>query len=406
MKRLFIIIVAFLMAQSNANADSWCINRNSCWGFLSNRFHAYAKTSVFSGKKYQTGYDCVGRWMGYGLYGGYSTLCSNNSKGCSRPRTATCGPNSGTVSDQIWSGCYLLFASPQPYYAYAKAQNLTSGWSNTATATGRGSAGQTGEFMLDEQIFNSLNDDGFSHNEISGEDISIASNQTLKANNINGVISIGKSSDYYSTFKIIVIKERNDLNKSDQLLQDSLLSVGVFNNIVYTAEITVSKDNIRTSGVFSNNSSVRIFENGDSIGVKIDRLSLNKDLGIELAENEELTVITYSDGGFDISSAIIQPVPMMAKLSIENIENLTANIYPNPSSSFINIELKNPIEEANASIHIIDIAGRNIAKVYNGTLTKGSNQINNIDISNLPNGLYIIEIKTQNQTIYSKFSKK
>jgi len=182
------------MAQSNANADAWCINRNSCWGFLSYRFHAYAKTSRISYTKYQTGYNCVGQWMGYGLYGGWNTICDDNSKGCSRPREATCGPHSGTVTDYSYSGCYLFFSSPQPYYAYANTQNLTSGWNNTVTVSGRASAGQTGEFIMDEQFFYALKDDGFSHNDISGNDISIVGNKTLKANNINEVVNIGKSS--------------------------------------------------------------------------------------------------------------------------------------------------------------------------------------------------------------------
>lgn len=408
MKKKLLILFAALstLFQFEAKADAWNVNRNSCWGFLSYRFHAYAKTSVVSYTQYQTGYDCVGRWIGKQRFANWNTLCNNNSKGCSRPRTATCGPNSGSVYDRLWSGCYLLLNGPHPYYAYARAQNLTSGWILTTNASGRGSAGQTGEYIVNDSIFDSLDDSGFSYVDISGDSISVENDNTLRATNINGTISIGNSTDYYSTFKIIVIKEKTDWKKDEEAFQDSLLSAGVFNDIVYSAEINVSKNNIELTGVFTDNNAISIFEEDDSIGVRIKNLSIENELGIQLAENETLTVITYTDGGFDISSAIIQPVPIVAKLELEDKEVISVNIYPNPSSDFINVELNNQTDNAKAEINIIDITGKHIAQVYNGVLVQGYNNINNIDIANVPTGLYIIQVKTQNQTTYHKFSKK
>ena len=72
------------------------------------------------------------------------------------------------------------------------------------------------------------------------------------------------------------------------------------------------------------------------------------------------------------------------------------SIYPNIVTDFLNVSAKQNIN----NIHIFNISGK---KVY--TKSQNSNNIK-INLSNLSNGLYIIKINTNNQTIEKKFLKQ
>lgn len=72
---------------------------------------------------------------------------------------------------------------------------------------------------------------------------------------------------------------------------------------------------------------------------------------------------------------------------IPNFEKQTAdfNIFPNPAVDFINIDAEMPIE----SIEIYDNLGR---------IVKKEQQVTNISISELPQGVYFVKPKSQNRT--------
>lgn len=72
--------------------------------------------------------------------------------------------------------------------------------------------------------------------------------------------------------------------------------------------------------------------------------------------------------------------------------NNPMSIFPNPSSEFINIDITSPIE----IVQIYDLQGR---------LVRSTKQ-KNISISDLPNSIYYIEIKTQQTTITERFIKQ
>lgn len=72
------------------------------------------------------------------------------------------------------------------------------------------------------------------------------------------------------------------------------------------------------------------------------------------------------------------------------------NIYPNPASDYINISSQNTIE----NINIYNIDGKKIDNIK-------TNKTNNIiDISNLQQGIYILETISENQVEKSKFIKQ
>jgi hypothetical protein len=82
------------------------------------------------------------------------------------------------------------------------------------------------------------------------------------------------------------------------------------------------------------------------------------------------------------------------ELATQEISKNVFNIYPNPSSDFININTKEKVN----NIEIYDATGR---KVISDIVSK-----NQIDIRNLANGVYYIRINTDKNNLTSKFIKK
>jgi len=74
-------------------------------------------------------------------------------------------------------------------------------------------------------------------------------------------------------------------------------------------------------------------------------------------------------------------------------------IYPNPSNGFFNIKYKDiSIEQINLSIY--DINGKHL--FYRSYPTSDSNLIENINVSHLSNGLYLLKIHYNGTVIYKK----
>lgn len=80
-------------------------------------------------------------------------------------------------------------------------------------------------------------------------------------------------------------------------------------------------------------------------------------------------------------------------------KNISLNVYPNPANDVLNIELN--IASANNTIIIMDQTGR----VVSQNNTFGASKTANINISNLPAGLYNVIIKTVEGNVVSTFMK-
>ena len=83
-------------------------------------------------------------------------------------------------------------------------------------------------------------------------------------------------------------------------------------------------------------------------------------------------------------------------LSNENfiLNNNNFTLFPNPSKTIVQIKSKIPIN----SITLFDILGKAIV-----TQTQNTNEIN---VEQLPKGLYLLEVSIQNQKYYGKFIKE
>ncbi len=78
-------------------------------------------------------------------------------------------------------------------------------------------------------------------------------------------------------------------------------------------------------------------------------------------------------------------------------DNGEFEIFPNPANTIINIEAKNIFVSDNQSYYLSDISGKKYAE---GRLTIATNKISQIDIKELPPGVYLLNIITDRHIIY------
>ncbi len=86
-------------------------------------------------------------------------------------------------------------------------------------------------------------------------------------------------------------------------------------------------------------------------------------------------------------------------LGIDDFEdNSNFTLYPNPTSSILNIEIQNII--SNGTLEIYDMLGK---QIFNQTIT--SNNLSQIDVSSYNSGLYLIKISSENSAETKRFVK-
>lgn len=302
---------------------------------------------------------------------------------------------------------WLTGSYSYPYTAHAKASCLVGSDSYIKDHTGRGDAGFNDSVQVDSAKFLQLVA-GWSHGDITGP-IELTGN-TLTIQNLTGTLSIQPGTDGFSTFKVLIIKERDDISEAEAQQADELAKNGVFNNIVASGTIYVSKGNISVTGLFNGVTGISNITTPGSFGVNLSNVNLTQAINVSLLPNEHLTLIGMIDGGFDVSSAIRNdppppPPPMAKPTSIEN-SLLAGNnsgqveFYPNPASGYINCKVFAASPNEKITIKAFDLSGRVISQVYSGILQQGYSTIGNIDISGLAQGTYIMEVTTGNNTCY------
>lgn len=390
-KKLLTLVFLALLAQANVFAHGVYVTRSWCGGVFHRKFVAEAVTSVLSYTTYNTGYNCIGQLVGYGPFANWTQNCDNTSKGCSRPQVATCS-NSGSGNDYIYSGCYLTLGTQYWWNNNITATHGFSGTVTTGTCTGRGSGGLDGTYELDPEIWANLNDHGDAHFDVSGN-FQILPNNVLSIEHLKGDLDITKDADYYSSIKLIVFKESNKVTEEEALANENNVLHGNYDGIMYTTSLLVSRAGNSSEGVLSledPNLGITSYENTERKGLHIDDLSLSVPLEGELGAGEELTVMFVVDGGFDISTAI---VASGNKALSGGIQNKGFEMYPNPSSTNrLNFNLDIQQDKTPVQISCYDITGRLVQDLYAGQLDKGIIKLENLNISSLPSGVFLVKV--------------
>ncbi len=112
------------------------------------------------------------------------------------------------------------------------------------------------------------------------------------------------------------------------------------------------------------------------------------------------------DYGDPIMFTILDPSdPLCTPVSINEavLDGATLNAYPNPTSGVFTLELT-LAQKADINIRLTDLLGRQIRQVYQGNQVDAFNQ--NIDLNEMPSGVYFIQIQIDGHTLTEKIVKR
>jgi len=100
--------------------------------------------------------------------------------------------------------------------------------------------------------------------------------------------------------------------------------------------------------------------------------------------------IVFKGGGFTIN--VQAPVATGIETQIELVSDI--NLYPNPVKNNLTISL-NLTETSNVELFVTDMLGNTVAVIANQEMYSGNNQLN-WKTNNAPNGIYLLNIRTEN----------
>lgn len=108
-------------------------------------------------------------------------------------------------------------------------------------------------------------------------------------------------------------------------------------------------------------------------------------------------IVMLSDDASNNEGAYIDDFQITGALGIENNNFQTFNVYPNPTSSTVTVQLST---SENVTVSLFDIRGRN---VYNKMFTNSNSIFNQeITFNNLQQGLYLLNVETQGKKATKK----
>lgn len=149
-------------------------------------------------------------------------------------------------------------------------------------------------------------------------------------------------------------------------------SVGVFSTRVLNGDSTVWKQ-----------------EGANTVGnVVVDMIDYR-------AVDGWMVLATHGNGMYAANLTIdIDTIPETPEGTKEISSNLFS-LYPNPAQDFLNIKLKSGLEASTATVFSVD-----------GKMLKTASNTNRISVSDLTNGIYILQVESEGETMMKKFLKK
>jgi hypothetical protein len=84
-------------------------------------------------------------------------------------------------------------------------------------------------------------------------------------------------------------------------------------------------------------------------------------------------------------------------------DHLNLNVFPNPTNGLVHVSLEG-LSAKPLSLTVSDMIGRTVQEQFFYELS-GSTDLN-LDISNTPNGVYFIEVKTESNILIQKIVKQ
>jgi|GEM_PF-5860835 len=390
-----------MLMQFQSYAHAWTHYQAAC--FFGYKYDAYAQCAALSYTYCPTRADCNGNTLPY-VTANWTKKDPHSAHGCSRPQFAFSVFGSSAIQDYtIGCGFVNVFGAFKGF-ASCLADYYIGGIEVWQWTAGRGAAGYNDTLSLDSTILAGLDTSGFSQDTIRGEDTIDAENN-LVISNLHGNIAIANNSNFYADVQVIVVVQ-DTTDHTDTLEQAA--QNGIFKNSVYTAEIYVSKGNITTTGFFStlNQNQLTPINNGGLYGLNLNNISTTVPINVSLSPTQYLAVYTVVDGAFDLSSAVIKNGNKSSSIGVNHYKELkdAVEIYPNPAINILNCTINVPTDNENISIRAFNLAGKDIGEIYSGTFNHGVAQLQNIDVSHLPQGINILEVKVGDKTTYRKIT--
>jgi hypothetical protein len=113
-----------------------------------------------------------------------------------------------------------------------------------------------------------------------------------------------------------------------------------------------------------------------------------------------LADVSAQNGVVHVINGVLLPEGVSIN-EITSIENL--NVYPNPATDVVSISYST-VGNENVSYRMTDLSGKSV--IVRDLGVRNGSQIENIDLSNLASGMYILEIAAGNKRSVQKVSVK
>ena len=197
--------------------------------------------------------------------------------------------------------------------------------------------------------------------------------------------------DLFSRKKVYLLQNISYYVKSSASLSDldtKLIPLGVDWIDVY-CNVSGVDTAYKLTGVAGKTLKKALMASGNNEGINIDYNDLKKN-NVEWFKNNENEWVLIKTN--------IQTNTIYSTQSIyeQNAETTSLSVYPNPVQNTLNVKLEGHI---NYEYSIYSASGKLIK------VGKSNNEIANIDVSDLPKGVYVLQVESNNNVYLSKFIK-
>jgi len=399
-KIISVTLLMFFFTSSFAHSSG--ITSDLClpWAL---KYRAFAEVNFMDGYKtecvqLQDGWQTVWDGSQYVTIPKYVTICNlvpnwqrkahDVQRKCSRPVTA----------DAIW---YKDFGGATGWkVGHAGWQISFSGSYSTVQYSNHWQikAGLFESMYINKDKFESMDKVGFTSTDVNAK-ISLENN-ILQINELSGEIAIQNNSNFYSTYQIVVFKEKTNLTQKESEVQEIANEKLNFENIVAQGGITIRNGSMVLDGFLKEKFATEnyISTKDNTYGLDISNLNLSIPINLTqpLGADENLVFSVYADGGLDFTSVLADP-NQNQKMEIQKFEESLGTItcYPNPSTDFLNIEFNN--KSLTYNVKLYNTNGQLIETPFSDN-SKGLT----LSLENLPNGMYYVQIAKSDDSIETK----
>jgi PKD repeat protein len=154
-------------------------------------------------------------------------------------------------------------------------------------------------------------------------------------------------------------------------------------------QLALSADNLINAGLYSD------FYTPDAQSIWNEKQT-NLPAGAANADNVKFKFVYEVGSGYG-NNFYLDAVQIENTTGVEELSNLLGvQVYPNPSNGLTRISMYLP-ENGKLAINLVDVLGRTVAAIYNGSVNSGD-QIYNVDVNNIDAGIYFMQINYNDKT--------